>query len=94
MVKKINWRLTTYHPLTNNTIGIDNVSSIKELADKYPAINQNTWRNIACGRSKVYDKFLLLEKVSQEENKDKPMNDYLKEEYEKPSRDSNKNLDL
>ena len=63
-VPKKGWKLTTYNPLTGATLSTSNYNSIKQVADKHKNINEDTWRSISIGRSKVYKPFFKLEHIN------------------------------
>ena len=57
------WKLEVYNPVTNQIIDVSNHSTINDIYEKHPKINLATWRNIAMGRSKVYNKFIKVRKL-------------------------------
>mgnify|MGYP003666435382 CR=1 FL=1 len=61
---KKGWKLTTFNPLTHATLSTQNYNSIKEIANKHKNINEDTWRSISIGRSKVYEPFFKLEHIN------------------------------
>ena len=61
VVNKRGWRLTSYNPLTKAVISTNEFNSIKEIADKYKILNEDAWRSLSIGRSKVYEPFFKLE---------------------------------
>tara|TARA_R110000822_G_C15030737_1_gene464228 strand:+ start:385 stop:600 length:216 start_codon:yes stop_codon:yes gene_type:complete len=58
------WELTAFNPLTNDILSTTNYKSIKEIAEKHKNINEDTWRNISIGRSKIYKPFFKLEHIN------------------------------
>lgn len=58
------WKLTTFNPLTNDILSTSNYKSIKEIANKHTNINEDTWRSISIGRSKIYKPFFKLEHIN------------------------------
>ena len=47
--------------------------TIKQVAERLPMFNYDTWRNIALGRSKTYQKFVRLDRL---EGKDVKWNEF------------------
>ena len=62
------WKIEVYNPVNNEIIQSSNHSTINEIFEKYPKINLSTWRNIAMGRSKVYNKFIKVIKLPKTPN--------------------------
>ena len=65
-MKTITWSLKILNPINLNVLERGTFNNLKEIVEKYPFINASTWRNIAMKRSKVYDKFILLNKIVEE----------------------------
>ena len=65
-MKTITWSLKILNPINLNVLEMGNYNNLKEIVEKYPFINASTWRNIAMKRSKVYDKYILLNKIVEE----------------------------
>lgn len=91
-MKKTIWKLEVLHPLNQNVIQTTRHKTLKEISSSNPSIPFNTWRNIAIGRSKVYEKFIKLEKLivdtsNAEEKRDENVN--LKEEENEVSSEDN-----
>ena len=61
-MKSIIWKLSILNPATNEVISNEQFNSLREISEKYKNIPFNTWRNISIGRSKIYEKFLFLQK--------------------------------
>ena len=61
-MKSIIWKLSILNPATNEVISNEQFNSLREISIKYKNIPFNTWRNISIGRSKIYEKFLFLQK--------------------------------
>ena len=66
-MKKIAWKLQFLNPIDQTIIKSSNFNSLKDIGNQYTFIPFNTWRNIAIGRSKVYNRFIKLEKALVEE---------------------------
>ena len=66
-IKSIKWEVKILNPI-DNTLDIYNrkYCSIRDIADDHSFLPYDTWRNIAVGRSKVYDAFIKLLKVDEE----------------------------
>ena len=62
-MKKIKWKITVLHPLSEDIIEERIFNSLYEVAEQYKRIPLLTWRNIGLGRSKIYSKFILCEKI-------------------------------
>tara|TARA_R110002072_G_scaffold232476_1_gene389939 strand:- start:403 stop:672 length:270 start_codon:yes stop_codon:yes gene_type:complete len=62
-MKSINWKIQILNPVSEQVIEENNFKNINEIAEKYPKIPISTWRNIALGRSKIYSKFIVCEKL-------------------------------
>ena len=62
-MKTINWKITILHPVSEDIIEENLFNNINEIGEHYKRIPISTWRNIALGRSKIYSKFILCEKV-------------------------------
>lgn len=61
-MKKVLWNLKVLHPLNQSVIQVEHFNTLKEISEKHKTIPFNTWRNIAIGRSKVYNNFIQLDK--------------------------------
>tara|TARA_R110002073_G_scaffold230162_2_gene391047 strand:+ start:10578 stop:11336 length:759 start_codon:yes stop_codon:yes gene_type:complete len=61
------WRLNSLDPITGNVDKTYYFPSLKILANNLKALNYDTWRNIALGRSKTYSKFFSLDKIEEED---------------------------
>lgn len=57
------WKVSIYNPVSNELIEENLFNTINEISNKYQNINLNTWRNICMGRSKIYKKFINIEKI-------------------------------
>ena len=57
------WKLDLLEPLTKEVKQTLYFKSLTVLAKEVPLFNYDTWRNIALGRSKTYQKFIRLEKI-------------------------------
>tara|TARA_B110000046_G_C13009468_1_gene406029 strand:+ start:2593 stop:2883 length:291 start_codon:yes stop_codon:yes gene_type:complete len=62
-MKNINWNVKIYNPLSREILSQQQFKSIEDIKVKYPDIPLSTWRNISIGRSKVYNKFIEVEKI-------------------------------
>tara|TARA_R110000787_G_scaffold22553_2_gene65361 strand:- start:377 stop:631 length:255 start_codon:yes stop_codon:yes gene_type:complete len=62
-MKSIKWKITILHPVSEDIIEESFFDNITEIAEKYKRIPISTWRNIALGRSKIYSKFIVCEKI-------------------------------
>lgn len=63
-MKAINWKIQILNPVSEDIIEENIFKNINEISTKYPKIPLSTWRNIALGRSKIYSKFIVCEKVN------------------------------
>ena len=62
-MKSLFWNVTIYNPIDKSNILEQNkFKTIEEIYNKYPNIPLNTWRNICIGRSKIYNKFITIER--------------------------------
>lgn len=62
-MKITNWKVDFLHPINKDVIYSKTFKNIEEIADTHKDIPLSTWRNISIGRSKIYNKFINLEKV-------------------------------
>jgi hypothetical protein len=62
-MKNINWNVKIYNPLSRKILSQQQFKSIEDIKSAYPDISLSTWRNISIGRSKIYNKFIEVEKV-------------------------------
>tara|TARA_E500000305_G_scaffold67369_1_gene53588 strand:+ start:78 stop:326 length:249 start_codon:yes stop_codon:yes gene_type:complete len=62
-MKRINWKITILNPVNEEILECNTFENITEISKKYKKIPLSTWRNIALGRSKIYKKFVICEKV-------------------------------
>lgn len=65
-MKSINWKIKILNPVSEDIIEETNFKNINDIAEKYSKIPLSTWRNIALGRSKIYSKFIVCEKIRNE----------------------------
>ena len=57
------WKLDILEPMTKEVRQTLYFKSLAVLSKEVPLFNYDTWRNIALGRSKTYQKFIRLEKI-------------------------------
>ena len=60
--KRIKWIVNIKNPITNEIIKAGKYCSLQDIHKDNEFLNYDTWRNIAVGRSKVYDPFIIIEK--------------------------------
>tara|TARA_R110002153_G_scaffold10110_2_gene40416 strand:- start:1022 stop:1432 length:411 start_codon:yes stop_codon:yes gene_type:complete len=66
-IKSIKWEVNILNPIDDSSnIFEKKYCSIRDIADDHTFLPYDTWRNIAVGRSKVYDAFIKLFKVEEE----------------------------
>lgn len=58
--KKV-WVLSIFNSKTGKLQTTEKFKSIAQIAKTYKQLNEDTWRNMSIGRSKVYDPFFKLE---------------------------------
>ena len=68
-MKITNWKVDFLHPINKDVLHSTTFRNIEEIADTYKDIPLSTWRNISIGRSKIYKKFIHLEKIMLENKK-------------------------
>jgi hypothetical protein len=68
-MKNTYWKVNILNPATECVIEENTFESITNVAEKYKTIPLTTWRNIALGRSKIYNKFITMEKLNRKTNK-------------------------
>lgn len=61
-MKSINWSVSILNPTNNDILENKEFKNIEEIAKKYDYLPLSTWRNICLGRSKVYNKFICVNK--------------------------------
>lgn len=61
-MKNTEWELIVKNPITSEMISTETFRTLKDIAEKYTNISLTTLRNIGMGRSKVYNKFIELNK--------------------------------
>ena len=59
---KNRWKLDIFNPIDGSTEKTLYFASLTELASKVPMFKYDTWRNLALGRGKRYDRFVKLTK--------------------------------
>ena len=62
-VIKNNWQLEILNPVNQEVVEVLYFPTISKIADNVKMFNYDTWRNIALGRSKAYQKFVKLTKL-------------------------------
>ena len=60
------WKVTVLHPTENSTLEEKNFESIEEISKYHKRIPPETWKNICAGRSKIYQKFIICEKIKRD----------------------------
>ena len=65
-MKFTNWKVSVLHPVNKNVLEEKIFRNIEDISFNYPLIPLSTWRNISIGRSKIYDNFIKLEKLTLE----------------------------
>ena len=66
-MKNTYWEISIKNPVNDDIIEKNNFDSIKECSEKYNKIPLSTWRNIAMGRSKIYNNFIKMVKKNKNE---------------------------
>lgn len=61
-MKTTEWELIVKNPISNEVLSTEKYRTLKDIAEKYSNISLTTLRNIGMGRSKVYKKFIELNK--------------------------------
>ena len=61
-LKRIKWIVKILNPIDENELKVGNYCSLKEIADENKFLPYDTWRNIAVGRSNIYEPFIKIEK--------------------------------
>jgi hypothetical protein len=57
------WKVEIKNAMTGDIDETYYFPSLSQLAERVPMFNYNTWRNIALGRSKTYNKFVNIYKI-------------------------------
>ena len=57
------WNVKFFNPINQEILKEEKHKTIKSIHENHPHIPLTTWRNLAIGRSKFYDKILKLEKI-------------------------------
>lgn len=58
--KRIKWVVEIKNPLDKKLLGSKKYCSLKDMADDNSYLPYDTWRNIAVGRSNVYEPFITI----------------------------------
>ena len=61
-MKNIKWSVSILNPSTNDILETNEFNNIEEISSRYDYLPLSTWRNICLGRSKVYSKFICVNK--------------------------------
>ena len=67
-MKNTYWEISIKNPVNDDIIEKNNFDSIKECSEKYNKIPLSTWRNIAMGRSKIYNNCIKMVMKNKHEN--------------------------
>lgn len=70
-MKDICWNVKFFNPIDKSLLSEKCFDSISHIKQEYPHISLSTWRNIAIGRSKIYERTINVNK--QYKSKIKPM---------------------
>lgn len=82
-MKITNWKVSVLHPINQNVLEENTFRNIEDCANHYSNLPLSTWRNISIGRSKIYEKFIKLEKVKLENKmKQNKNNNFIQEKKE------------
>ena len=57
------WKITVLHPINNSIIEEKKFECIEDISKYHKRISFVTWKNICAGRSKIYQKFIICEKI-------------------------------
>ena len=92
---KHNWIVSVLNPISGKEIENSIHSTIDDIAKHYKQINLNTWRNICMGRSKIYSKFIKVNKEERkcEEPEEKPKSFVLPKKRRLVNKDQIKKVD-
>lgn len=63
-MKTIRWKVQINNPITNDKIEEEIFDNINQIAVAYEFLSLQKWRNICLGRSRVYNTFLNVEKLT------------------------------
>lgn len=63
-MKNIQWKVEIHNPITKQKLEEEIFSNIHQIAEQYDFLSLQKWRNICLGRSKVYNTFLNVEKIT------------------------------
>ena len=63
-MKSIKWKVEIHNPITKDKLEEEIFSNINDIALAYNFLSLQKWRNICLGRSRVYNTFLNVEKIT------------------------------
>lgn len=82
--KRVKWFAYIKNPINGDILKTGKYCSLKEISNDNSFLPYDTWRNIAVGRSNVYDPFIMIDKnlerdlfycnivIGEEDEKSKP----------------------
>ena len=63
-MKNIKWEVKINNPITMDKLEEGVFDNINQIAEEYNFLSLQKWRNICLGRSKVYNTFLNVRKIT------------------------------
>lgn len=60
--KRVKWVVSIKNPINGDKLKNGKYCSLKEISNDNSFLPYDTWRNIAVGRSNVYDPFIMIDK--------------------------------
>ena len=72
------WKVKVLHPTENSIIEEKNFESVEDISKYHKRIPLITWKNICAGRSKIYKKFIVCEKVKRDTEPERKKNNEIK----------------
>jgi len=60
--KRVKWVVCIKNPINKDILKTGKYCSLKEISNDNSFLPYDTWRNIAVGRSNVYDPFITIDK--------------------------------
>ena len=61
-IKRVKWLVQIKNPINQQEIKMGKYCSLKDISNDNTFLPYDTWRNIAVGRSNVYDPFININK--------------------------------
>lgn len=72
------WKVKVLHPTENSILEEKNFESVEDISKYHKRIPLITWKNICAGRSKIYEKFIVCEKVKRDTTPERKKNNEIK----------------